>query len=213
MTNSTIVTVNAKPEPLAIDLARTAVLVIDMQNDFATVGGMFERTGIDISVIRGTIDPTSRVLNAARSHKIPIIYIAEALSGNLSDIGQPNSPHGRMAQRMGIGQSVMAPDGRPSRIHIEGTWHTEIIPELAPLSEEPVIIKRRWSGFHGTTLDQTLTSIGARYLVITGCTTSNCIESTIRDAAMRDYACLLPADCTAQPPRAAYPVRTSLLCK
>ena len=97
-----------------------------------------------------------------------------------------------MAQRMGIGQSVTAPNGRASRIHIEGTWHTEIIPELAPLSEEPVIIKRRWSGFHGTTLDQTLKTIGARYLIVTGCTTSNCIEfhyTRCRNAGL----CLLAA--------------------
>ena len=205
MNNTTVVTVNAKPEPLAIDIDRTAVLVIDMQNDFGTIGGMFERAGIDLSGIRATIDPTSRLLAAARSRKIPIIYIAEALSPDHSDVGPANSPHGRMAQRMGIGQSVTAPNGRPSRIHIEGTWHTEIIPELAPLPDEPVIIKRRWSAFHGTTLNQTLTTIGASYLVVTGCTTSNCIESTIRDAAMHDYACLLPADCTAQPPARGIP--------
>ena len=61
------------------------------------------------------------------------------------------------------------------------------------------MMKRRWSGFYETTLDETLETIGAHYLIITCCTTSNCIESTIRDAAMRDYACLLSADCTAQP--------------
>lgn len=199
MTDTTVVTVNARPEPLSIDVASTAVLVIDMQNDFGSVGGMFERAGIDISGIQATIGPTSRVLAAARSRNVPVIYIAEALSPDRSDIGPPHSPHGGMAQRMGIGQSVAAPDGRPSRIHIEGTWHTEILPELAPRSGEPVIMKRRWSGFHDTALDQTLRTIGAHYLIVTGCTTSNCIESTIRDAAMRDYACLLPADCTAQP--------------
>ena len=69
MNGTTIVTVDAKPERLAIDLARIAVLVIDMQNDFGAVGGMFERAGIDISGIRATIGPTSRVLAAARSHK------------------------------------------------------------------------------------------------------------------------------------------------
>lgn len=198
MTNR-LVTVNAKPESLTIDLASTVVLVIDMQNDFGSTGGMFEQAGIDISGIRATIGPTSRVLAAARSQGVPVIYIAEALSADHSDIGPPHSPHGGMAQRWGIGQPVTAPDGRPSRIHIDGTWNTEIIPELKPLQDEPVIVKPRWSAFHGTTLDQTLKTIQARYLIVTGCTTSNCIECTIRDAAMRDLACLLPADCTAQP--------------
>jgi ureidoacrylate peracid hydrolase len=205
MTATTVVTVAAKPESLAIDLASTAVLVIDMQNDFGSVGGMFERAGIDISGIRATIGPTSRVLAAARSQGVPIIYVAEAVSPDHSDIGPPHSPHGRMAQRMGIGQAAAAPDGRPSRIHIDATWHTEIIPELKPLTDEPLIMKRRCSGFHGTALDQTLEAIRARYLIVTGCTTSNCIECTIRDAAMRDLACLLPADCTAQPATSGIP--------
>jgi ureidoacrylate peracid hydrolase len=199
MTKTTLVTINAKPEPLAIDLVKTAVLVIDMQNDFAAIGGMFERSGIDISPIRATIEPTGRVLSAARRRKIPIIYIAEALSPDLSDVGPSHSPHGLMAKRMRVGQAVTAPDGRPSRIHIQGTWHTQVVAELAPRIDEQLIMKTRWSGFHGTTLDDALNAIGARYLVVTGCTTSNCIESTIRDAAMRDYTCLLPSDCTAQP--------------
>jgi ureidoacrylate peracid hydrolase len=131
MTNTKLVTINAKPEPLAIDLAKTAVLVIDMQNDFAAVGGMFERSGIDISAIRETIEPTGRVLAAARSRKVPVIYIAEALSPDLSDVGPSHSPHGLMAERMRVGQADTAPDGRQSRIHIEGTWHTQVIAELA----------------------------------------------------------------------------------
>jgi len=98
---------------------------------------MFERAGIDVSPIRATIGPTSRVLATARSCKVPVIYIAEALSADHSDVGPSHSPHGVIAQRMGIGQSVTAPDGRPSRIHIEGTWHTQVIPELTPLLDEP----------------------------------------------------------------------------
>ena len=96
---------------------------------------------------------------------------------------------------------MTAPDGRPSRIHVEDTWNTEILPELAPLVSDIVIIKRRWSAFYDTELDSQLRRLGAKYLIVTGCTTSMCIESTIRDAAFRDYICLLPADCTGQPTR------------
>ena len=120
---------------------------------------------------------------------------------DLSDIGTVGSPHWRMCQRLAVGAEVMAPDGRPSRIHVENTWNTEILPELAPLASDIVIIKRRWSAFYDTELDSQLRRLGARYLIVTGCTTSMCIESTIRDAAFRDYICLLPADCTGQPAR------------
>jgi ureidoacrylate peracid hydrolase len=105
------------------------------------------------------------------------------------------------ASGLSVGAEATAPDGRPSRIHVENTWNTEILPELAPLSMDPVIVKRRWSAFFDTELDAQLCRLDARYSIITGCTTSMCIESTIRDAAFRDYVCLLPADCTGQPAR------------
>jgi ureidoacrylate peracid hydrolase len=73
-------------------------------------------------------------------------------------------------------------------------------PELAPQADDTIIKKRRWSAFYETELDNKLRALGVQYLIVIGCTTSVCVESTIRDAAFRDYACLLPADCTAQPP-------------
>ena len=105
-----------------------------------------------------------------------------------------------MARRMAIGERVAAPDGQPSRIHIDDTWHTEILPELTPQAGDTIIKKRRWSAFYETELDDKLQALGVQYLIVIGCTTSVCVESTIRDGAFRDYACLLPADCTAQPP-------------
>jgi ureidoacrylate peracid hydrolase len=106
-----------------------------------------------------------------------------------------------MCQRLGVGRAITAPDGRSSRIHVENTWNTEILPELAPLAGDMVITKRRFSAFYDTELDSQLRRMGAKYLIVTGCTTSVCIESTIRDAAFRDYVCLLPVDCTGQPGR------------
>jgi ureidoacrylate peracid hydrolase len=85
------------------------------------------------------------------------------------------------------------------RVLVEGTWNTEILPELEPLDGEPVVTKTRYSGFFETELDDTLRSLGARFLVVTGCTTSICVESTVRDAMFRDYSCLVLEDCTAEP--------------
>jgi ureidoacrylate peracid hydrolase len=195
------VLVEATPTSIDIDLAKTAVLVVDMQNDFGAKGGMFDRAGIDVSVIQRAVAPTAQVITSARAAGVPVIYIKEEHRPDLSDIGTVGSPHWRMCQRLAVGAEVTAPDGRPSRIHVENTWNTEILPELAPLASDIVIIKRRWSAFYDTELDSQLRRLGARYLIVTGCTTSMCIESTIRDAAFRDYICLLPADCTGQPAR------------
>jgi ureidoacrylate peracid hydrolase len=199
MARSRQVDVDAKPEPISIDLGETALLVIDMQNDFGAKGGMFDLAGIDLSAIRSTIKPTAQILAIARSQGVPVIYVKEALSSDLSDAGPLHSPFARMSKRLQMGLEITAPTGELSRVHIDGCWNTDIIPELAPRTDELVITKRRWSAFHNTELDERLRAIGTRYLIVTGCTTSVCIESTIRDAAMRDYACLLPADCTAQP--------------
>ena len=151
-------------------------------------------------MIQAAVGPTAQVIAGARKRGIPIIYVKEVLSANLSDVGGVHSPHGRMAQRLGIGESAPAPDGQLSRIHIDNTWHTEILSELAPEAGDTIIKKRRWSAFYETELDDKLRALGAQYLIVTGCTTSVCVELTIRDAAFRDYACLLPADCTGQPP-------------
>jgi ureidoacrylate peracid hydrolase len=195
------VALDATPGPLDVDLSATAVLVVDMQNDFGAAGGMFDRAGIDIAVVRRAIEPTARVVAAARAARLPVVYVKEELRPDLSDVGAEGSPHWRMCQRMRVGAEVAAPDGRPSRIHVAGTWNTEILPELAPGDADIIVSKRRWSAFHGTELEARLRALGARYLVVTGCTTSLCIESTIRDAAMRDYVCVLPVDCTGQPAR------------
>ena len=96
---------------------------------------------------------------------------------------------------------MTAPDGRPSRIHVEGSWNTEILPELAPEDGDIIVTKRRYSAFYDTDLEARLRALGIRTLVVTGCTTSICIESTIRDAAFRDFICVLPVDCTGQPAR------------
>ncbi len=194
-----MVTIQARPAPLSIDLARSAVLVIDMQNDFGSAGGMFDRAGIDLSAIRRAVPPTQRVVTAARAAGLPIVYLKMAHRADLSDTGGPNSPHWFHHQRMAVGEPMTAPDGQPSRILIEGTWNTEILPELAPQPGDIVVSKHRYSGFFKTDLDAQLQALGARNLIVTGCTTSVCVESTIRDAMFRDYVCLLLEDCTGQP--------------
>jgi ureidoacrylate peracid hydrolase len=101
--------------------------------------------------------------------------------------------------RWGAGEEVLAPDGSESRILIRDTWNSNILGALAPESEDKQIYKTRFSGFYQTELHDVLQSLGIKSLVVTGCTTNVCVESTIRDAAFRDYNCLLLEDCTAEP--------------
>src|SRR6266705_916020 len=189
------VTLDAKPEPIAIDPARSAVIVVDMENDFAAKGGMFDRAGADISGAQKAIAPTARVLAAARAAGLKIIYLKMGYHADLSDLGAVDSVNRTRHLKFGVGQTIHAPDGRESRILIRDTWDTDIVPELKPQASDIVIYKTRFSGFYQTDLDATLKKFGIKYLIVAGVTTSICVESTVRDAMFRDYLCVLLRDC------------------
>ena len=129
-TPTRILTIDAKPEPIAIDAAKTAVIVVDMQNDFGSKGGMFDRAGIDISGIQKAIGPTAKVLAAARQAGIKIVYLKMAFRPDLSDMGAPDSPNRLRHLPFGVGKTIRALDGRESRILIRDTWNTDILAEL-----------------------------------------------------------------------------------
>ena len=192
-------TLAAKPEPLVIDTARTVVTVVDMQNDFGAKGGMFDRAGIDISMIQRAVGPTAQVLAAARHVGIKVVYLKMAFRPDLSDVGAHDSPNWIKHLPMRVGETIRAPNGAESRILIRDTWSTDILSELEPQAGDAVFYKTRYSGFYQTDLDATLKRLRAKYLIVNGCTTSVCVESTVRDAMFRDYSCVLLADCAAEP--------------
>lgn len=195
-----IVTLDARPGPISINTAETAVIVIDMQNDFGSKSGMFDRAGLDISGIRAAVQPTAKVLSAARKEGIPVIYLKMAFKPDLSDAGSPDSVNFvRHTKFMKVGTKIQAPNGKESRILIRDTWNTDIVAELAPEKGDTIIYKTRFSGFYKTELDDLLKEKGTKYLLFTGCTTNICVDSTIRDAMFRDYLSVLLTDCTAEP--------------
>jgi len=191
--------IEAKPSPLAIYPDKTAVIVVDMQNDFAAEGGMFDRAGVPVSAARAAIQPTARVLAAARAAGMKVVYLKMAFESDLSNLGGPDAPNRVRHLAFGVGQPVETPAGGTGRFLIKDTWNTDILSELTPEPDDIVVSKHRYSGFFETTLDATLKELGIKQLVFTGVTCSVCVESTLRDAFYRDYQCLLLADCTAEP--------------
>jgi ureidoacrylate peracid hydrolase len=199
MAASDSMTIDARHEPVTTSLSRAAVIVVDMQNDFATAGGMFERAGIDISGIRAAIQPTSRLIDAARSAGMRIVYLKMGFLADLSDSGAPDAPNWRKHSLFNVGQNVAAPDGTASRILVRDTWNSAIIDELTPQPDDLVVWKHRFSGFFETALHDMLQAVGIDTLLFVGATTSICVESTARDAMYRDYHCLIVEDCVAEP--------------
>jgi ureidoacrylate peracid hydrolase len=191
--------VSARPESLEFALDKTALIVVDMQNDFGSEGGMFHRAGINIAPIQAIVPSIARVIDAARTAGLPVIYIKMQFAPDMSDVGDSLAPNYIKHQPLKIGDIVTAPDGSPSRILIRGTWNTEIIDELTPRDGDIIVAKSRYSGFFNTNLDDMLKALGIRHLIVTGATTSICVESTVRDAVFRDYQCIVLSDCTAEP--------------
>ena len=183
------ITIQANPEPLEIDPARTAVLVIDMQNAFGSPSGMFDKAGVPITSIQAAVAPTRAAVEAARGAGVKIVYLKMGFQTDLSDVGAVDAPVGKFHLRLGAQAGVLERD----------TWATDILDELTPSDDDSVVYKNRFSGFYETELDELLKASGIRYLIVTGCTTSVCVESTVRDAFFRDYHCVVLEDCTAEP--------------
>ncbi len=193
------VSVAARPSAVRISPETSAVIVVDMQNDFATAGGMFDRANIDIGCIQAIVPRAAEVLRLARTVGMSVVYLKMGFLPDLSDTGGPSSPTWLKHLPFQAGADMVAPDGTPSRVLIRDTWNTDIVTELTPEPGDVVMYKHRYSGFYGTDLDNVLRDQGVTNLVVIGATTSVCVESTVRDAVFRDYHCLVLDDCTAEP--------------
>ena len=189
----------AQPGAFHFDLRRTAIIVVDMQNDFGSMGGMMDRAGVDITGIQKAVGPTRKTLDAARKVGIPIVYLKMGYDSHLSDLGPEGSPNRINGEYVHVGEAIRTPDGREGRILVRDTWNTDIVEELKPHAGDVVLYKTRYSGFYNTKLDALLRRRGIKKLIVTGCTTSVCVESTIRDAMFRDYSTVLLSDCSAEP--------------
>ena len=193
------VEIAARPSPLSCSIDRTAVVVVDMQNDFASPGGMFARAGVDVRGIRAIVPPMAALLDAARAAGIVVVYLKMGFQPDLGDTGAPDSPTWVKHLPFDAGLEVTAPDGAPSRILVRDTWNTDIVDELTPRDGDVVLYKNRYSGFYRTELDDHLRARDVETLIVVGATTSVCVESTVRDATFRDYRCLVLEDCVAEP--------------
>jgi ureidoacrylate peracid hydrolase len=165
-----------------VDPSHTALLVIDVQNDFCASGGFYDKTGSDTALIQAMIPRLQRFLDQARAAEVPVIFVA----AGYDEAYVSGTDRERFLRLYGQVMAVCRP----------GTWGAEFY-EVAPRDGEPVIVKRRYSAFHGTDLDVRLRSMGIRTLVLVGVATNVCVEGAARDAFMRDYYVVVVSDCTA----------------
>lgn len=188
-----LVEVPAEPAPIGLDLDRTALLVVDMQNAFGSSGGMLDLAGVDIGPARDAIANAQLVCDAVRRAGLPVIYLTMGYPADQSTAGGPDSPNPQ--KELALCLMRERPELRGKLLTI-GTWDFEVVNELSPQATDTVIVKSRYSGFHGTDLDSVLRGRGIRNLLMIGIASNVCVESTIRDAYFLEYWPVMVADAT-----------------
>ncbi len=184
-----MIKVSAEPYPFTFDHAQVALLCIDFQRDFVEPGGFGESLGNDVSLLRSTIEPTRRVLEAARRHGWMVVHTREGHRPDLSDLFPAKRNRGRPTLRIGD-------DGPMGRLLVRGSEGHDIVPELAPAPGEVVLDKPGKGAFYATDLETILRARGVTHLILTGVTTEVCVQTTAREANDRGFDCLVLADCT-----------------
>jgi nicotinamidase-related amidase len=177
----------AKPSPLGVDFARAALVIIDMQRDFLEPGGFGAALGNDVSLLMAAVEPCRRILAGAREAGLLVIHTREGHRPDLSDAPPAKVARGAPDKRIGA-------EGPMGRILIRGEAGHDIIPELSPLSDEPVIDKPGKGAFYQTDLELMLRNAGIETLLVCGVTTEVCVHTTVREANDRGYRCLVLGD-------------------
>jgi len=164
-----------------VDPAHTALIVVDVQNDFCASDGAFGRLGRDLHRVHEMVPRLKRVLVAARTAGVTVIFA-------------------RYTQTPATESDVHLEQRQRGRANIEycreGTPGADFY-EVTPQSGEPIVTKHRYSAFINTDLDVILRSRGIRTLIMTGVATNGCVEATARDGFMYDYYIVFVDDCAA----------------
>ena len=174
---------------------KTALIVIDMQRDFLDAGGYAANAGLDVSLLRQAIVPISTLLAAARQKKLLVVHTREGHRPDLTDC-----PPAKLARSRSAGAEIGS-TGPLGRLLVQGEQGHDIIDELYPKADEPVIDKPGYSAFAHTNLEFILRKNNIEKILFTGVTTEVCVHSTLRDATDRGYQCVLVSDACAS----AYP--------
>jgi len=183
----------ARPEPLALHVANSALIVVDMQNAYASIGGYVDLAGFDISGAQGVIANIARSIAAARAAGMLVVFLQNGWDASYVEAGGPGSPNWYKSNAL---KTMRKKPELQGKFLAKGGWDYELIDAMKPQPDDIVIPKTRYSGFFNSTLDSTLRARGIRNLVFTGIATNVCVESTLRDAFHLEYFAVMLEDAT-----------------
>ncbi|MBE9036814.1 cysteine hydrolase family protein [aff. Roholtiella sp. LEGE 12411] len=189
------VILSTETKTLRLDLAKSAILVIDMQNDFCHPDGWLAHIGVDVTPARQPIDALNSLLPEVRDAGVPVIWVNWGNRPDLLNISAA-SRHVYNPTGHGVGLGDPLPSNG-ARVLMAGSWAAAVIDELEQLPEDIRVDKYRMSGFWDTPLDSILRNLGKTTLFFAGVNADQCVLATLCDANFLGYDCVLVKDCTA----------------
>ncbi len=183
----------ARPEALSLKAGETAVIVIDMQNAYASKNGYVDLAGFDISGAAGTIGNIDKVLKAARKAGIQVVYLQNGWDPDYVEAGTELSPNWHKSNAL---KTMRRNPNLQGQLLARGGWDYDIVDALAPQPGDIRVHKTRYSAFFNSQLDSILRARGIRNLVFVGIATNVCVESTLRDGFHLEYFGVMLEDAT-----------------
>jgi nicotinamidase-related amidase len=189
------ITVDAGGRTITFDLARTAMLVIDMQNDFCHTDGWLAHIGVNVAPARRPIAPLTRLLPLLRRACVPVIWLNWGNRPDRLNLS-PALLHVYNPTGTGVGLGDPLP-ANGARVLEFGSWAAAIVDELALDTTDIHVAKYRMTGFQDTMLDSILRNLCITTLLFAGVNADQCVLCTLQSANFLGYDCLLIEDCTA----------------
>ncbi|MBD1932673.1 MULTISPECIES: cysteine hydrolase family protein [Cyanophyceae] len=189
------VTLATETKTLRLDLAKAAILVIDMQNDFCHPKGWLAHIGVDVTPARNPINPLNNLLPKLRDTNVPVIWLNWGNRPDLLNISA-GVHHVYNATGDGVGLGDRLPEA-DAKVLMAGSWAAAVVDELEQKPEDIRVDKYRMSGFWDTPLDSILRNLGKTTIFFAGVNADQCVMATLQDANFLGYDCILVTDCTA----------------
>jgi ureidoacrylate peracid hydrolase len=183
----------ARPEPIRLSPQSTAVVVIDMQNAYASKGGYVDQAGFDVEPAASVIGQIACVLDAARAAGMPVVFLQNGWDPDYVEAGTPSSPNWHKSNAL---KTMRAKPELAGKLLARGTWDYELVNALTPQPGDLRVHKPRYSAFFNSQLDSVLRARGIKTLVFVGIASNVCVESTLRDGFHLEYFGVMIEDAT-----------------
>jgi len=191
--DATALTLPARPEALRLSPTETAVVVIDMQNAYASPGGYVDLAGFDIAGAAGVIGKIATVLDTARNAGVQVIFLQNGWDPDYAEAGAPGSPNWHKSNAL---KTMRDRPELAGKLLARGGWDYELVDALKPQPGDISLHKTRYSAFFNSQLDSTLRARGIRNIIFVGIASNVCVESTLRDGFHLEYFGVMLEDAT-----------------